>query len=73
MNAYQHVNVSGPRYINTAHCQEIFSVKQPATLRRWAKQGAPHIRVGREFRWNVPEMVGWLNERTKRAEGQSAD
>jgi len=72
--AEQSVNVGGGlQYIDTAHCQKVFSVKQPGTLRRWAKLGAPHIRVGREFRWNVLEMVRWLNEQTRRAEGQSAD
>jgi len=73
MIAEQIVNVGEPRYIDTAHCQQIFSMKQPATLRRWARQGALHIRVGREFRWNVLAVEGWLDARTKRAEGQSAD
>jgi len=70
--AEQSGNVGGElRYINTAHCQEIFSVKQPGTLRRWAKQGAPHLKVGKQFRWNVLAVEAWLNDRTKLAE-QSA-
>jgi len=72
--AEQLVNVGGGlQYIDTARCQKVFSMKQPGTLRRWARQGAPHIRVGREFRWNVLAVEGWLDARTKRAEGQSAD
>jgi len=70
--AEQLVNVGGGlQYIDTAHCQQVFSMKQPGTLRRWAKQGAPHLKVGREFRWNVLAVEAWLNDRTKLAE-QSA-
>jgi len=71
--AKQSMDVGELRYVDTAHCQQIFSVKQPGTLRRWAKQGAPHLRVGNQLRWNVPAVEGWLDARTKRAEGQSAD
>ena len=71
--AKQQVNVGELRYIDTAHCQKVFSVRQPGTLSRWAKQGAPHLRVGRQFRWNVIAVEGWLDARTKRAERQSAD
>jgi len=70
--AKQSVNAgSGLQYIDTAHCQKVFSVKQPQTLRRWARQGAPHLRVGKQLRWNVLAVEAWLNDRTKLAE-QSA-
>jgi len=71
--AKQQVKVSELEYVDTAHCQQIFSVKQSGTLRRWAKQGAPHLRVGKQLRWNVTAVEGWLDARTKRVEGQSAD
>jgi len=71
--AKQLMDVGELRYVDTAHCQQVFSVKQPGTLRRWAKQGAPHLRVGNQLRWNVPAVEGWLDARTKQTEEQSVD
>jgi len=69
--AKQMVNMAG--YVGTADLQEFFQVRQPDVVRRWARNGAPHLRIGRMFRWNVAAVEGWLDARTKRAEGQSAD
>ena len=64
--------VSQGGYVGTADVQQFFSVKHPDVVRRWAREGAPHLRVGHMFRWNVAAVERWLNEQTKLAEEQSA-
>ena len=59
-------------YVGTAEVQKFFSVKHPDVVRRWAKNGAPHLRVGHMYRWKISLVEGWLDEQTKLAEGQPA-
>lgn len=35
------------------------------TIRRWAKDGCPHIMVGKVFRFDFAEVKKWLEERSK--------
>jgi len=65
--------VSMVGYVGTADIQKFFQVRQPDVVRRWARSGAPHLRIGRMFRWNVAAVEGWLDARTKQTEEQSVD
>ena len=44
--------VKNSGYVGTAHIQQLFDVKHPDTVGRWAKLGCPHIRIGHRFKWN---------------------
>lgn len=73
MSMYQKLvaafEVPTPAYQTTEEVRVHFNLRNADTVRRWAKQGAPHLRVApSDLRWKVVELRKWLDEKSKETE-----
>lgn len=62
-----------PAYLTTDQVRVHFNLRNANTVRRWAKQGAPHLRIATsDLRWDVVEVEEWLNAKSKEAEASTS-
>ena len=52
------------KYIGSKELADVFSVTKQ-TVHSWARDGAPHLKLGRSFRWQLSKVESWLQESGK--------
>jgi excisionase family DNA binding protein len=54
------------KYLNSGELCEVLNIHRNQ-LQRMIKQGIPHIRIGREYRFNLNDVLAWLKEQNERS------
>jgi excisionase family DNA binding protein len=52
---------SEPELLSTAELSEKLGIYHK-TIAGWTKEGCPHVRAGKGYRWRLADVLRWLKE-----------